>query len=240
MAGLPAGEGRRPTGPRSPREGRARRQPRRGAPGRSARSVGALRQRQGVRSAEHVEECGILPHVVGERCPGQLSRRDARTNPCSSAASAMTRFLCHNESASEATEPASHGCGQPPTATSPLLKRASSYDDALVVEARSDVVGSLLRPLRLLEARERFAGGGLSTAELKVVEDDAVDDALRLQEEAGVEVVTDGEMRRLSFQSRLRRPWTASRLGSRCLPVGRLARRRGGRRSAGRAPRTWR
>ena len=73
----------------------------------------------------------------------------------------------------------------------------------LVVEARSDVVGSLLRPPRLLEARERFAGGGLSTAELKVVEDDAVDDALRLQEEAGVEVVTDGEMRRLSFQSQL-------------------------------------
>jgi 5-methyltetrahydropteroyltriglutamate--homocysteine methyltransferase len=72
-----------------------------------------------------------------------------------------------------------------------------------VVEARSDVVGSLLRPPRLLEARERFAGGGLSTAELKIVEDDAVDDALRLQEEAGVEVVTDGEMRRLSFQSQL-------------------------------------
>src|SRR5512132_3037965 len=73
----------------------------------------------------------------------------------------------------------------------------------LVVEARSDVVGSLLRPPRLLEARERFAGGELSTAELKAVEDDAVDGALRLQEEAGVEVVTDGEMRRLSFQSQL-------------------------------------
>ena len=71
------------------------------------------------------------------------------------------------------------------------------------MEARSDVVGSLLRPRRLLDARERFAGGGLSTAELKVVEDDAVDEALRLQEEAGVEVVTDGEMRRLSFQGQL-------------------------------------
>jgi methionine synthase II (cobalamin-independent) len=37
----------------------------------------------------------------------------------------------------------------------------------LVVEARSDVVGSLLCPPRLLAARERFAGGGLTTAELK-------------------------------------------------------------------------
>jgi methionine synthase II (cobalamin-independent) len=72
-----------------------------------------------------------------------------------------------------------------------------------VAQARSDVVGSLLRPPRLLEARERFAGGELSTAELKAVEDDAVDGALRLQEEEGVEVVTDGEMRRLSFQSQL-------------------------------------
>jgi 5-methyltetrahydropteroyltriglutamate--homocysteine methyltransferase len=72
-----------------------------------------------------------------------------------------------------------------------------------VVEARSDVVGSLLRPPRLLEARRRFAGGRLSVAEFKAVEDDAVDEALRLQQEAGVEVVTDGEMRRLSFQSQL-------------------------------------
>jgi 5-methyltetrahydropteroyltriglutamate--homocysteine methyltransferase len=73
----------------------------------------------------------------------------------------------------------------------------------LVVEAHSDVVGSLLRPPELLDARQRFAGGVLSTAEFKAVEDDAVDEALRLQEEAGVEVVTDGEMRRLSFQSQL-------------------------------------
>jgi 5-methyltetrahydropteroyltriglutamate--homocysteine methyltransferase len=72
-----------------------------------------------------------------------------------------------------------------------------------VVEARSDVVGSLLRPPRLLEARERFDRGELSAAGLKAVEDGAVDEALRLQEAAGVDVVTDGEMRRLSFQSQL-------------------------------------
>jgi 5-methyltetrahydropteroyltriglutamate--homocysteine methyltransferase len=72
-----------------------------------------------------------------------------------------------------------------------------------VVAARSDVVGSLLRPQRLLEARERFDRGELAAAGLQAVEDDAVDEALRLQEAAGVEVVTDGEMRRLSFQSQL-------------------------------------
>jgi 5-methyltetrahydropteroyltriglutamate--homocysteine methyltransferase len=72
-----------------------------------------------------------------------------------------------------------------------------------VIDARSDVVGSLLRPPRLLEAREAFAAGSISTAALKAAEDEAVDDALRLQGEAGVDVVTDGEMRRLSFQSQL-------------------------------------
>ena len=71
------------------------------------------------------------------------------------------------------------------------------------MEARSDVVGSLLRPPRLLEARDAFTVGTLSTPELKAAEDQAVNQALRLQEEAGMDVVTDGEMRRLSFQSQL-------------------------------------
>lgn len=72
-----------------------------------------------------------------------------------------------------------------------------------MLDARSDVVGSLLRPQQLLEARERYAAGELTPAEFKPIEDAAVDDALRRQEAAGLEVVTDGEMRRLSFQSQL-------------------------------------
>jgi methionine synthase II (cobalamin-independent) len=74
---------------------------------------------------------------------------------------------------------------------------------ALVIAARSDVVGSLLRPPRLVAAREQFAAGALTTADLKAAEDDAVEEALRLQEEAGLAVVTDGEMRRMSFQSQV-------------------------------------
>jgi 5-methyltetrahydropteroyltriglutamate--homocysteine methyltransferase len=61
----------------------------------------------------------------------------------------------------------------------------------------------LLRPPWLLAARERHERGELTPAEFKRVEDAAVDAALRLQEEAGLEVVTDGEMRRLSFQSQM-------------------------------------
>jgi 5-methyltetrahydropteroyltriglutamate--homocysteine methyltransferase len=68
-----------------------------------------------------------------------------------------------------------------------------------VITARSDVVGSLLRPPELIEARR----AGLQGAALATVEDRAVEAAIRLQEDAGLEVVTDGEMRRLSFQSAL-------------------------------------
>jgi 5-methyltetrahydropteroyltriglutamate--homocysteine methyltransferase len=72
-----------------------------------------------------------------------------------------------------------------------------------VLEARTDVIGSLLRPPELLEAQERHQRGEIDSAELERAENRAVDDAIRLQEEAGLAVVTDGEMRRLSFQSQM-------------------------------------
>jgi 5-methyltetrahydropteroyltriglutamate--homocysteine methyltransferase len=72
-----------------------------------------------------------------------------------------------------------------------------------VITAHADVVGSLLRPPELLEARRRFEEGELSTADFKRAEDRAVDWAISLQERAGLPVVTDGEMRRESFQSQM-------------------------------------
>src|SRR5689334_6580264 len=64
---------------------------------------------------------------------------------------------------------------------------------------RSDVVGSLLRPPSLAEARVAFESGRIGAPELKRIEDRAVDEAVRLQEAAGLDVVTDGEMRRYAF-----------------------------------------
>jgi 5-methyltetrahydropteroyltriglutamate--homocysteine methyltransferase len=72
-----------------------------------------------------------------------------------------------------------------------------------MIFARADVVGSLLRPPEVLEARARYAAGEISDAEFKRVEDRAVDWAIALQERAGLPVLTDGEMRRESFQSQL-------------------------------------
>jgi methionine synthase II (cobalamin-independent) len=70
-----------------------------------------------------------------------------------------------------------------------------------VITTHADVVGSLLRPPELLKAREDLAVGTITNSQFKLIEDRAVTEAIRRQEEAGLEVVTDGEMRRLSFQS---------------------------------------
>jgi 5-methyltetrahydropteroyltriglutamate--homocysteine methyltransferase len=68
---------------------------------------------------------------------------------------------------------------------------------------RAEVVGSLLRPSYLTGAREAHARGELSAAQFKQIEDRAVDQAIALQEGAGVDVVTDGEMRRQVFFDQL-------------------------------------
>jgi 5-methyltetrahydropteroyltriglutamate--homocysteine methyltransferase len=72
-----------------------------------------------------------------------------------------------------------------------------------MITARADHVGSLLRPSDLLDARAKHAAGELDPPAFKAIEDRAVLDVIRLQEDAGLPVVTDGELRRESFQSEL-------------------------------------
>jgi 5-methyltetrahydropteroyltriglutamate--homocysteine methyltransferase len=67
----------------------------------------------------------------------------------------------------------------------------------------ADIIGSLLRPRELLAAQKQLAARVISQDRFKAIEDRAVDDAIALQESVGLEVVTDGEMRRQSFQSQM-------------------------------------
>ena len=69
-----------------------------------------------------------------------------------------------------------------------------------LAKIRNDVVGSLLRPAELKQARQRFDDGRLNGEELRQIEDREIRNAVRLQEELGLAVVTDGEYRRLNFQ----------------------------------------
>ena len=65
---------------------------------------------------------------------------------------------------------------------------------------RTDVVGSLLRPAELWDARTRFDQGASSREDLTRAENEAIRKAIDLQQSVGLEVVTDGEFRRLNFQ----------------------------------------
>jgi 5-methyltetrahydropteroyltriglutamate--homocysteine methyltransferase len=67
---------------------------------------------------------------------------------------------------------------------------------------RADHVGSLLRPKPLREAFRRHARGELPASAFAEVQDSAVRDVVRLQEEVGLKVVTDGEFRRSSYWGR--------------------------------------
>ncbi len=61
---------------------------------------------------------------------------------------------------------------------------------------RADHVGSLLRPQRLLDAREKRKRNEITAADLTRVEDDAIREVVKLQEDVGLDAITDGEFRR--------------------------------------------
>jgi len=64
---------------------------------------------------------------------------------------------------------------------------------------RAEHVGSLLRPPELLAARAAHAEGKLPVAELHAAEDRAILEALERQRGIGIDIATDGEMRRASW-----------------------------------------
>jgi methionine synthase II (cobalamin-independent) len=72
-----------------------------------------------------------------------------------------------------------------------------------MITAHADIVGSLLRPRELLAAQKQFASGTMGQTQFRQIEDRAVDETITLQESIGLEIVTDGEMRRQSFQSQM-------------------------------------
>ena len=61
---------------------------------------------------------------------------------------------------------------------------------------RADHVGSLLRPQKLLEARANWKGGKLTFEALQNIEDEAIREVVKLQENVGLKAITDGEFRR--------------------------------------------
>lgn len=75
----------------------------------------------------------------------------------------------------------------------------------MTIAYRADIVGSLLRPAYLAQAREALEAGSIEPAAYVRIEDRAVDQAIALHEGVGLDVTSDGEMRRLAFAQQL---WT--------------------------------
>jgi methionine synthase II (cobalamin-independent) len=69
----------------------------------------------------------------------------------------------------------------------------------MIVKARAEVVGSLLRPEFLSVARRQLEAGEIDPAQFKAIEDRAVDEAVEAQLRAGIDIITDGEQRRYAF-----------------------------------------
>ena len=67
---------------------------------------------------------------------------------------------------------------------------------------RADHVGSLLRPKELRDAFRRHTQGEIEDAAFAEIQDKAIREVVRLQEETGLKVVTDGEFRRSSYWGR--------------------------------------
>jgi 5-methyltetrahydropteroyltriglutamate--homocysteine methyltransferase len=65
---------------------------------------------------------------------------------------------------------------------------------------RADHVGSLLRPAAVKEARARHAKKEISYAELREIEDGEIEKIIKKQEEVGLKLATDGELRRSWWQ----------------------------------------
>jgi 5-methyltetrahydropteroyltriglutamate--homocysteine methyltransferase len=68
-----------------------------------------------------------------------------------------------------------------------------------MLPARADHIGSLLRPKPLREAFRAHAEKKIDDAALRAAQDEAIRDVIRLQDECGMQVVTDGEFRRTSY-----------------------------------------
>lgn len=71
-------------------------------------------------------------------------------------------------------------------------------------KARAENVGSLLQPESILEGRKRLQEGAISAEELSAIEDAEVLKVIELQESAGLDVITDGELRRPGWADTVR------------------------------------
>ena len=90
---------------------------------------------------------------------------------------------------------------------------------------RADHVGSLLRPQELLRARERRQSGELSAAALRQIEDHCIRDVVKMQEDIGLQSISDGEYRRTNWHADFLRQFDGVTVKEGVAETGAVARR---------------
>ncbi len=88
------------------------------------------------------------------------------------------------------------------------------------IPARFDHVGSFLRPKFLLDARDQKAKGQITAEQLRVVEDKAISEIVKFQEDVGLKSITDGEYRRTYFHLDFLEQLGGVKVGEATLAVG--------------------
>ena len=91
---------------------------------------------------------------------------------------------------------------------------------AAQLPARYDHVGSFLRPKFLLDAREQKAKGAISAEQLRLVEDKAITEIVKFQEDVGLKSITDGEFRRTYFHLDFLEQLGGVKVGEATLAIG--------------------
>jgi 5-methyltetrahydropteroyltriglutamate--homocysteine methyltransferase len=86
--------------------------------------------------------------------------------------------------------------------------------------AHYDHVGSFLRPKHLLEAREQKAKGSITPEQLRIVEDKAISEIVKFQEDVGLKSITDGEFRRTYFHLDFLEQLGGVKVGEAALAIG--------------------
>src|SRR5262249_20762325 len=122
------------------------------------------------------------PRPQGPRQPRQIAGIPSSSPPAQpviSTALISTRSLHETDAACDIVSPT-----RPFPESTPMERANPPF--------RAEHVGSLIRPAALVEAREKADGGEMSDAELKRIQHEAIRDIVRLQEDLGLKLVTDG------------------------------------------------
>src|SRR5260221_6921684 len=128
------------------------------------------------------------------RCPRRSRTRCARAARCASTSRCWRRAHCPRPSSRRS---GSRTCAPSPD---PLPERETAMPaQSSVPPFRADHVGSLLRPRALTHGFRQLAGGEITPADYRALQDVAIREVVALQRAAGLRVATDGEFRRGSY-----------------------------------------